>query len=168
MGVLQQFVGDPGQILSCGDAADWPGKDVVEHQCGNRELGQGAAQGFLDHAVHAAAHEHTAALDVDRANRIAEQHDGEDEPGSGLADEVLCFTARVIRRGSQVVQDDRGGTPVGNEGQHGRRSHNDLGGGTNNVLTRWDLGISCHQFTRCGVKTIQTMNRKGKLHLRDR
>ena len=89
MRVLQQLVGYPGKVLSRGHTADWPGEDVVEHQRGDRELGQGAAQRFLHHAVDAAAHEHAAAFHVDRADGIAEQHDREDEPRGGLADEVL-------------------------------------------------------------------------------
>ena len=73
-------------VLTGGHAGDRAGEDVVEHQGGDAELGEGAAEGLLDDAVDAAAGEHGTALDVDGAHREGEEHDAEDEPGGGLAD----------------------------------------------------------------------------------
>src|SRR5208337_2502957 len=76
--VIGGFVDEADDVLPRGNAADRAGKDVIEHQGGDAELCQRAAHGFLDHAVHAAAHEHAAALDVDGAHAVGKQHDAED------------------------------------------------------------------------------------------
>ena len=62
-------------VLPGGNARDRAGEDVIEHQGGDADLGQGPAHGLLDHAVDAAADEHGAAFDVDGAHREGEQHD---------------------------------------------------------------------------------------------
>ncbi len=62
-----------------------PGKDVVEHQRGDAQLGEGSAQRLLHDAVDAPAGKHGAALDVDRSHCKGEKHDPENEPGGGLA-----------------------------------------------------------------------------------
>src|ERR1700744_4697178 len=74
---------------------DWPGEDVIEHQCRDAELGKSSAQGLLDHAVNAAAGKHGAALHVHRPHREAEQHDAEDEPGCGSAHSLLGNAAGI-------------------------------------------------------------------------
>ena len=125
MQVHVQFAEQAAQILARRHAADRPGQDVVEHQRRNAELGQRPAQRLLHRAVHAPAHEHAAALDVHGAHRIRKQHDRQDEPGSGLADEPLSFATGVIRRRSQIVQDDRRRPPERNERQKRRRGNND-------------------------------------------
>src|SRR5262249_13215559 len=76
-------------VAAGGDAAGRAGEDVVEHQGGDRQLGEEAAEGLLDHAVVAAADEQGRALDVHRADGVAEEHDGEDEPRRRRADGVL-------------------------------------------------------------------------------
>ena len=129
MRVSEQLVQHANEILARRDAADRSGENVIEHQRRNGKLRQRSAQRFFHHAVHAAAHEHAAALDVHGANRVREQHDAENEPGSGLADELLGLTARVIGRRSEVVEDDRRGAPERNERQHGRSGHEDFGYG---------------------------------------
>src|SRR5258705_43094 len=78
-----------------------------------RKLGGPNVNGAID----AAADEHAAAFDVHRANGVRKQHDGEDEPGSGLADVAFGFTARVIGGRGEVVQNDGGSFPEGNKGQ---------------------------------------------------
>ena len=125
MKVGEQLVEKAGQILPRGNAADRPGQNVVEHQRRDGKFRQRPAQRFLDHAVHAAAHEHAAAFDVHRAHAVGEQHDAENEPGRRLPDEALGFATRVVGRGGQVVQDNRGRAPKGDERQHGRRGHDD-------------------------------------------
>jgi hypothetical protein len=88
----------------------------VKHQRGHAELGERSAERLLNGAVDAAADKHAAAFHVHGADRVGEQHDGQDEPGSGLADVSFGFTAGVIGGRSQVVQDDGCGAPEGNEG----------------------------------------------------
>src|SRR5271163_847284 len=114
--VREGFVDKPDEILSCGDAADRTGKNVVKHQGGNAELCQRAAHGGFYNAVHAAAHEHAATLDVNGAHRVGKQHDAEDEPRRGFADVAFRFAAGVIGGRSQVVEHDGSGTPKGNKG----------------------------------------------------
>ena len=60
-----------------------PGEDVIEHQRADAEFGEGAAERFFDDAINAATREHGTAFDVDGAYGEAEEHDAEDEPGSG-------------------------------------------------------------------------------------
>ena len=94
--VGKHLVQQAGEILSRRNSADRSCKHVIEHQRGNGKLSQRAAHGLLHHAVNAAPYKHAAALDIYLGNRVGEQHRGEDEPGSGLADELLGFTARVV------------------------------------------------------------------------
>ena len=137
MRVGQQFIDHAGEILARGDAADGPCENVIEHQRRNRELREGAAEGFLNHAVNAATHEHAAALDVNRAHAIAENHHGQDEPRGGLADEALRLAAGVICGRSEIVEHNRGRAPEGNEGEHGRGGHDDA------------RDVDCAGGTRC-------------------
>ena len=123
MEMFQQFVQQADQIKTCRYAADRARQNVVEHQSGDRELGQGGTHGLLDHAVHAATHEHAAALDVERRHRACKQHDGEDEPGRSLADEVFGNCAGIERRRTHIVQHDCGYTPERNEGEHRAGCH---------------------------------------------
>ncbi len=115
-GVIDQ----PGDVLAGGNARDGAGQDVVEHQGGDADLGQGSAQSFLDHAVDAAADEHGAALHVDGSHREGEQHDPQDEPRGRFPDGLLGDAGGIERRGAEVIQDDGGGSPVGDEGEHHR------------------------------------------------
>ncbi len=107
----EQLAEEPDHVLSRRHAADRAGQQVVEHQSGDRQRGHLAADGFLHHSVDASAHEHRAVLDVDAPNPIAEQHDGQDEPGRRLADVRLDDPADVIGRAGEVAQDDGGGPP---------------------------------------------------------
>ena len=75
-----------------------PGQNVIEHQRGDAEFGEGAAQGLLHHAVNAAAGKHRTALDVNRAHGEAEQHDAENEPGRGGANCLLGDAAGIEGR----------------------------------------------------------------------
>jgi hypothetical protein len=111
MGMLREITEQASEILPRGHAADWPCEDVVEHQCGDAEFRQGAAERLLDRAVHPAAHEHAAAFHVHRAHGVGKQHDGQDEPRRGFTDVPFGLTTRVIGRRSQIVQNDRGSAP---------------------------------------------------------
>ena len=143
--VGEEFVDDADQILPSRNAADWAGQHVVEHQSRNREFGKRSAEGFLDHAVHAAAHEHAAAFDVNRAHGVREQHDAQDEPRCGFADELLSFTAGVIGRRRQVVEYDSRGTPERNEGKHRRSSDKYLCYGTHAAWRKCGTcRVRCH------------------------
>ena len=95
IGNRHQLIHQPGNILSRGDAGDGAGEDVVEHQSGDAELGEGSSQRFFDHAVNAAAGEHGTAFNVHRAHREAEQHDAEDEPRGGRTDCLLGDAAGI-------------------------------------------------------------------------
>ena len=114
------------QVLACDHRADRTSQNVIEEQRRNRELGESPSHGLFDDAVNAAAHEHAARLDVQSTDGIAEQHDREDEPGCALADHLLSIAARVIGGGGQVRQNDGGGAPERNEGQHHRGGDEDL------------------------------------------
>ena len=118
--VAAQFFDESGEVLASGDGADRPCQHVIEQQRRDRELGQRGAHGLFHHAVHAAAHEHAAALDVHGAHRVAEQHDRQNEPRRALANHVLGIAAHVVGGGGQVGEHDRRCPPEGDEGQHHR------------------------------------------------
>ncbi len=120
------FEDQADDVLPAGDGADRPGQDVVEHEGGHGELGHELAQRFADDAVDAAADEQGAALDVDRADGVAEEHDAEDEPRGGRADGLLDDAADVVGRAGQVAEDDGGGAPVADEGEHHAADDDDL------------------------------------------
>ena len=119
----QHFVDQSREVLARGHTADGPGQHVIEHERRNGEFRERASERFLHHAVNAAAHEHAAAFDVKDAHAIAEDHDREDEPGSGLAYISFGFTTRVIRGRRQVIEHDCGRAPKRNERKHRRGSH---------------------------------------------
>ena len=112
-------------VLAGGHAGDRAGEDVIEHQGGDAELGERAAERLFDDFVDAAAHEHRAAFDVDGAHREREKHDADDEPGCGLADSLLSDAAGVEGGGGEVIEYDGGRAPEGDEGQHHRRGDDD-------------------------------------------
>ena len=130
-GNLQVFAGlvdQPAKVKARADTADGTGQDVVEHQGGDRELGQGATHGLVHHLIHAAAHEHAAAFDVDGAHRVREQHDGQDEPGRSFADGLLGDAAHIVGRGSQIAQHNGCRSPEGDKRQHDGGSDYDING----------------------------------------
>jgi hypothetical protein len=120
----QHFVHEAGDVLAGRDARDGAGEDVIEHQGGDAQLGEGAAQRLLDDAIDATAGEHRTALDVNCPHGEGKEHDAEDEPGSGLADCLFGDAACIKCRRTQVVENDCGSSPEGNEGEHDRRRHN--------------------------------------------
>ena len=132
---LADIFDEARQILPGRNGADGAGEHVVEQQRGHRKLGQRAAHGFLDYAVHAAAHEHAAGLDIESAHAVAEQHHRQNEPGGALADDLLGVTAGVISRRSKVGKDNGGRPPERDEGQHHRGGDEHLYRGTPDV---WD------------------------------
>ena len=81
---IQSSLINPTTVLPGRHGADRPGEDVIEQQGRDREPGEPAAHRLLDDPVDAAAHEHGAALDVDAAHGVAEEHDRQDEPGRAL------------------------------------------------------------------------------------
>src|SRR5262249_44572949 len=117
------------EILTGRHRADGTSENVVEQQGRDRELGQRSAHGFLYHPVHAATHEHAAGLDIQSTNRVAEQHHGQDEPRSTLADDLLGVTTRVISGGGEVGKHNSGRAPERNERQHYCRGDEYLYGG---------------------------------------
>ena len=126
MQTTEQLVQKSCQILARGDAADGSGQDIVEHQRGYGKFRERAAHGLFDDTIHTAAHEHAAALDIHGSHGIGEQHDGQNEPGSSLADGLLGDRARVEGGRSEVIEYDGGRPPKGNEGKHGGRRHHDF------------------------------------------
>ncbi len=132
----ERIVDEAGNVLARGNTGHRAGEDVVKHQRGNAEFGESAAEGFFDDAIDAAADEHRAAFDVHGADCEGEQHDAEDEPGSALADGLLGDASGVESGGSEIIQNDGGGPPVGNEGQHDRRRDYNA----NAVITRGCVG----------------------------
>ncbi len=123
---VAHFVQNAGQIQSRADAADGAGENVVEHERRDGYLGERSAHGFVDDLVHAAADEHAAALDIDRPYRVGEKHDGQDEPGSRLADLRFGDAARIIGGGGEIAQDDGRRSPERDERQHDRGSNHDF------------------------------------------
>src|SRR5438445_1007979 len=122
MHICQQLVQETHQIEAGGYATDRPGQDVIEHQRGDGELRERRTHGFFHDTIDATAHEHAAALDVDRSNSEREHHDGEDEPRSCLADEVFGNCTRVECGRTHVVEDDGCRSPERNECEHSRGS----------------------------------------------
>src|SRR6266581_2027901 len=123
MEVLRGFTEQSGEVLAGSHTTDRPRENIIEHQRGDTELSEAAAKSLLDGAVHPASHKHAATLDIDRAHGIGKQHDAEDEPGRSLADVAFRLTARVIRGRGQVVEDNGGGAPEGNETQQRGGGH---------------------------------------------
>ena len=115
---LEQVVEQADEVLAGRDAADRTGQDVVEQERRDRQPGQPAPHRLLDDAVDAAAHEHRAALDVDAAHAVAEEHDRQDEPGGRLADLRLDDPADVVGRAGQVAEDDGRRPPERDEREH--------------------------------------------------
>ena len=123
------LIDEAGGIQAGAHGADGAGEHVVEHEGGHRELGEGAAHGFVHHLVHAAAHEHGTAFDVDGAHGVGEQHDGQDEPRRGLSHGRFGDAAHIVGGRSQIAQHDGGGAPEGDERQHYRPGYHHLDGG---------------------------------------
>ena len=94
----QEFVHQSCNVLAGGNAGDGSRQNVVEHQRRDAELGEGAPQGFLHHAVDAAAGKHRTAFDVDRAHRETEEHDAEDEPRSSRAHRLFSDASGIESR----------------------------------------------------------------------
>ncbi len=117
VGLLREIAEKAAEVLPCGRAADRSRQNVVKHQRGDAEFRKRPAKRLLHCTVDSAAYKHAAAFYIDRPDGIGEQHDREDEPRCGLADVAFGFTAGVIRRGSEVVQNNGGGPPEGDECQ---------------------------------------------------
>ena len=125
------------QVLAGGNRADGAGQHIVEKQRGNGNLGQRPAHRLLDHAVHAAAREHAARLDIKSTDGIAEQHDRENEPGGALADDFFGIAAGIVGGRSEIGKDNGRCAPEGNERQHHRGGDKHLDGGALQTLGRW-------------------------------
>src|SRR5262249_44429449 len=92
----------------------------------------------------AAAHEQSTTFDVDRADRIAEQHDREDEPRRCRPDRIFDDAADVIDRARQVAEHHRGSAPVGDERERDA-PHDDHAGGLGPAGWRGALRCSAHE-----------------------
>ena len=79
----------PHDVLACHDPGNRASQDVIEQQGRDRELGQGAAQGFFDDAIDPAPRKHRARFDIDGAHGIREEHHPKDKPRRGTADGLL-------------------------------------------------------------------------------
>ena len=96
-------VNDRPYVVGCEDGQEQHLLELSQHfdrhvrQVGQEvgQLGERAAQGFLDHAINAAAREHAAAFHVHRAHRKAEQHDAENEPRGRRAHRLFGDAACV-------------------------------------------------------------------------
>ena len=129
-------VDQAGDVLAGGNAGDWAGQNVIEHQGGDAELGESAAERFFDDAIDAAAHEHGAAFDVDGADGEGEEHDAENKPGSAFADGLFGDASGVEGGRAKIVENDGGGSPIGDKGEHHRgRNYN-----ANPVIASWCVG----------------------------
>ncbi len=120
----EHFVHQADDVLACGNTGDGPGENVIEHQGGDAELGEGAAQGLFHNAIDAAAGKHGAGFNVDGAHGKGEEHDAEDEPGSGFADRLFGDAAGVKRGRAKITENDGGRSPERNKGEHNRGRHN--------------------------------------------
>ncbi len=127
-GIAGDVFDKAGEVLPGNDCADRSSQYVIEKQSRDGKLGQRPAHCLFHYAVDAAAGEHAARFDIERSNGVAEQHDREDEPRGTLADDLLGVTSGVVRRGSQVGENDGGRAPERNEGQHHRGGDEDLYG----------------------------------------
>src|SRR5262249_10144865 len=92
------------------------------------EFRQRPAHRLVNDLVDAAADEHRAALDIDRADRVGEQHDRQDEPGRGFADRRFGDSSYVVCARCEVAQYDGGSAPERNERQHDRCRYDDFDG----------------------------------------
>ena len=107
-------------ILPCRNTRDRPGQNVVKHQGGDRKFGEGAAHRLFDDAIDSAARKHSARFDIDGPHGIREEHHPEDEPGGRTSDRLLGNAADVESRRTEIVEDDGGSAPEGNEREHHR------------------------------------------------
>src|ERR1051325_2011756 len=85
----EKFVDESADVLPGCNTRYGPSEDVVEHQGRDSDFRESATQRFLDDAVHAAADEHRAALDVHGAYGERKQHHADDEPRRRLAHRLL-------------------------------------------------------------------------------
>ncbi len=138
----RNVVHEADDVLTGRDRADRSGQHVVEQQRGHRELGQRTAHRLLDDAVHAAAHEHDGALEVDRPHAVRKEHHPEDEPRRGFADRFFRDAAGVERGRAEVAEDDGRRAPERDEGQEDRGRDDDL-----DAPVRAERGRA---FTPCG------------------
>ena len=119
------FVQQSDNVLASRHTGDGAGQDVIEHQRGDAEFRECAPQSLFDNFIYAAAHKHRAALHVDGSHREREQHDADNEPGSGVADGLLGDPTGVKSGGGEIVQNDGRRAPVGDEREHHRRGDDD-------------------------------------------
>jgi len=107
-------------ILPCRNTRNRPRQDVVEHQGGDRKFGESPAHGLFDDAIDSAARKHPARFDIDGPYGIRKEHHTEDEPRGRTSDRMLGDAAGVESRRTEIVEDDGGSAPEGNEGEHYR------------------------------------------------
>ncbi len=115
---LEQLIDQADQILSCGDAADRAGQDVVEHERGDGNFRKRRAHRLFHDAIHAATREHRARLDVHGAHCVGEEHHREDEIRGRAAAGLLDDSTDVVGCRREIAKNDRGRSPEGNEGEH--------------------------------------------------
>jgi len=116
--IVQKFIQQTDKIKAGGNSADGPRQDVVKHQGGHGNLRQRTAHRLLDDAVDSATHKHAAALDINRAHRIRQDHNRQNEPWACFPDEMLSDGSRIERGRAHVVQHHGRRAPERHEGQH--------------------------------------------------
>src|SRR4051812_21857984 len=146
---FEQLVQKAGDVLAGGHTGYRAGEDVVEHQGGDADLGEGAAEGFLHDAIDAAAGEHGTALDVDGADGAGEEDDADDEPGGRLTYELFGDAACIEGGGAKVIEDNGGCPPEGDERQH------DRGGNDESYASRGccDSFFESHSILTSGMRS---------------
>src|SRR5262245_25254789 len=90
-------------ILAGRHTRDRSGEYVIEHQRRDAEFCKRPTHRLFDYAVDAAAREHRAALDVNRAHRITEEHHAEDEPGCSPPHGLLGYAASIESGRGEIV-----------------------------------------------------------------
>jgi len=113
--VGQKFAEKPADVLSGSHAADRTGQNVIEHQCRYVNFASAPPKDCLTERVNATAPNMLQLSTYTARTGVGKQHDRQDEPRRGLADVAFRFTARVISRRCQVVQNDGSGPPERNE-----------------------------------------------------
>ncbi len=118
-----ELIQQGSQVLPRADDADRTCEDVVKDERRNRQPRHERPHGVAHDDIHAAADEHAAAFHVDAANREAEEHDGEYEPGCGFSDRLFRDAAGIEGGRSKIAQDDGCATPERDEGERSRGRH---------------------------------------------
>src|SRR5262249_40620255 len=84
---------------------------------------------------------------------VTEEHDGEDEPGSGRANGLFDDSFDVVNGAGEVAEDNRRRTPVGNKGEHHAADNDHLG-------STHEAAASCRCTSLCHIRNPWTCSRE--------